>query len=133
MTKHKIVRFQLAPSGVALVIAGAVLIGALLAVAGYIAGSRHDPAPAPAAAPAAEAFALRLKTAASEEEATAAQAELKAKGIDAAIVALPPDGAARYALETGRYASRREAADASAALAEKTGVETVVVEAHISR
>jgi len=129
MTKHKIVRFQLAPSGVALVIAGAVAIGALLVAAGYIAGSRHAPAPAPAAG----AFALRLKTAASEEEATAAQAELKAKGIDAAIVALPPDGAARYALETGRYASRREAADASAALAEKTGVETVVVEAHISR
>ena len=129
MTKHKIVHFQLAPSGVALVIAGAVLIGALLVVAGYIAGSRHDPAPAPAA----EAFALRVKTVASEDEAKTAQAELKAKGVDAAIVALPPEGgAASYALDTGRYATRREAADASAALAEKSGVETVVVAAHLS-
>ena len=127
MTKHKIVHFQLAPSGVALVIAGAVLIGALLVVAGYIAGSRRAPALA------AEAFALRVKTVASEEEAKTAQAELKAKGVDAAIVALPPDGgAASYALDTGRYATRREAADASAALAEKSGVETVVVAAHLS-
>jgi len=149
VTKHTIVNFQLARSGVALVAGGGLVMAGLLAGAGYMAGRASSPppkpaappparpsAPAPAAPPAAkkapppaELFSLRAGTAGSEEEAKALQAKLKAKGIASAIVALPPDsgGVVIYSVESGQYASRREAADAAAALAEKTGVRTVVV------
>lgn len=39
MTKYTFIHFQLARSGVALVIAGALLVAALLVAAGYIAGA----------------------------------------------------------------------------------------------
>lgn len=151
MKKFTVLNFQLAPSGVALIAAGALLIGALLAGAGYIVGSKRaaagvpDPAPThpPAAAPApatpataatappAEAFALRVKTVASEAEAKALQGELKVKEIESVVVPLPGEGdVVIYEVAIAmHYASRREAAAAAAALAEKKGVETVVVPA----
>ena len=150
MKKFTVVNFQLAPSGVVLIAAGALLIGALLAGAGYIVGSKRAAAPAPtqplpaapapapaapttatAAAPPAEAFALRVKTVASEAEVKALQGELKAKEIESVVVPLPGEGdVVIYEVDIAtRYASRREAADAAAAIADKKGVETVVVPA----
>ena len=145
MPAHKVITFQLAPSGVALVVGGVALVTGLAAAGGYLLGSRvvtpsvseapgraggappKPPGPSlPLGVAAKEAFTLRLtKTVASEEEAKALQAALKdEKGIDAVVVPIPPI----FALEMGSYPTRREAAEASAALAEK-GVETVVVTA----
>jgi hypothetical protein len=144
VTKHTIVNFQLARSGMAMIIGGALIVGILLAGAGLIGGLRSSkppaaPQPAPAApappptaapAPAAQTFSLRVKTVFSEAEAKAEQAALKEKQIDAVIVALPPaDGAPRFAIETGRYASHDAAVEASIALAEQKQVRTAVVTA----
>jgi hypothetical protein len=145
VTKHTIVNFQLARSGVAMIAGGAALVGVLLAGAGYIGGLKSSPKaaaappPAPAApppppkaahAPPAQTFSLRVKTVFSEPEAKAEQAALQEKQIDAVIVALPPaDGAAMFAIETGRYPTHDAAVEASIALAEQKHVRTAVVAA----
>jgi hypothetical protein len=144
VTKHTIVNFQLARSGVAMIIGGASVVGILLAGAGYIGGLKSSPKttaapePAPAAppppkaapAPPAQTFSLRVKSVFSEPEAKAEQAALKEKQIDAVIVALPPmDGAPMFAIETGRYATHDAAVEASIALAEQKQVRTAVVTA----
>lgn len=174
MTKPKVINFQLARSGVALIITGSFVIGVLLIAAGYMAGlaasskaavpaslSTQPPSSAPAAAtaattaasdtaavatttatttatpitasnaPAEEAFSLRVKTFGSEAEAKAEQVALKGKQIESVIVTLPPEGggAVIYSVETGRYATRAEAAAAAASLAEKSEVQTAVVPA----
>jgi hypothetical protein len=146
VTKHKIIRFQLAPSGVALVAGGVIAIGALLIVGGYAAGvasssktslpARPAPVAAPAPVPAVDktpptkTFSLRVTTVFSEEAAKAEQAALKEKEIESVVVALPPEGGeTMYAVEIGPYASHAAAADASAALAEQKEVQTVIVPA----
>jgi septal ring-binding cell division protein DamX len=171
VTKPKVINFQLARSGVVLIIIGSFVIGVLLVAAGYMAGLAASskaaiPAPAlattatnataasttaattaaaapPAAAavtatptksataPAEEAFSLRVKTFGSEAEAKAEQIALKGKQIESVIVTLPPEGggAVIYSVETGHYATRAEAAAASASLAEKSEVQTAVVPA----
>jgi len=146
VTKHTIVNFQLARSGVAMIIGGVSMIGVLVAGAGYIGGLKssspkppvvrqpaavvHPPPPAAVPAPPAPMFSLRVKTVFSEAEAKAEQAALKEKQIDAVIVALPPaDGAPLFAIETGRYATHDAAREASIALAEEKQLQTAVVPA----
>jgi hypothetical protein len=145
MTKHTIVNFQLARSGVAMIAGGASLIAALLAGVGYMTGSKSSPPPVVApptvvhpppqppvvtTAPPAPMFSLRVKTVFTEAEAKTEQAALKEKQIDTIVVALPPaDGAPMFAIETGRYSTHDDAAEASAALAEEKQLRTAIVPA----
>jgi hypothetical protein len=143
MTKHTIVNFQLAKSGVAWLAGGASAIGMLLAAAGYVGGlassSQKAAVPllpastvqhaAPAVksepAPPAQQFSLRVKTFFTEGGAKAEQTALKEKGIESAVVTLPQPGAgALYSLEIGPYATRAEAIAASIAFGEQKQVQT---------
>lgn len=139
--------FRLHRKGVALVAVGAVLQGALLFTAGYLAGSRHAPAAVPRpAVPKAEkpakqesvekphiedeAYTLRVGAFADEADAKAFVQEMAARGRQATVVPWTSRGGfVLHTVTTGNYGGRDEAASAAAELKRKEGISSAVVSA----
>lgn len=143
--KHSMFTFRLHRKGVAMVAVGAVLQGALLFAAGYLAGSRHAPLP-PVAKPAPkeqkpvkqesaekphiedEAFTLRVGAFADEADAKALVQEMTARGRQATVA--PWTSRSGFVLHTvtiGQYNGRDEAASAAEELKRKEGISSAVV------
>ena len=139
------VTFRLHRKGVAMVAVGAVLQGALLFAAGYLAGTRHSPPPVPKPAPQEqkpakqesaakphiedEAFTLRVGAFADEAEAKAFVQELTARGHKPVVAAVAQNGVVLHMVLIGRYMGRDAAAEAAAELTRKEGIFSAVVPA----
>ena len=138
------VTFRLHRKGVAMVAVGAVLQGALLFAAGYLAGTRHSPPPVPKPAPQEqkpakqesaakphiedEAFTLRVGAFADEADAKAFVQEMTALGRQATVVPWTSrSGFILHTVTTGQYKGRDEAASAAAELKRKEGISSAVV------
>lgn len=142
--KHSMFTFRLHRKGIAMVAVGAVLQGALLFAAGYLAGSRHVPPPVskptvekkkPAKQESAaqphiedEAFTLRLGAFEDEAEAKAFVQEMAALGRQATVVPWTSrSGLILHTVTTGQYKGRDAAASAAAELKQKEGISSAVV------
>lgn len=147
--KHTMITFRLHRKGVVLVSIGAVLMGALLFAAGYLAALRRPApshpgkiaAPAPkiersekqesAATPHIEdeAFTLRVGAFADEAEAKVLVQELAARGHKSVAAPVARKGIVLHMVLLGRYAGRDAAAEAAAELKRKDGIASAVVPA----
>lgn len=141
--KHSMLTFRLHRKGVALVAIGAILQGALMFAAGYLAGSRHAP-PVPKPAPKEqkpvkqesaekphivdEAFTLRVGAFADEADAKAFVQEMTARGRQATVAPWTSrSGVVLHTVTVGQYNGRDEAASAAEELKRKEGISSAVV------
>lgn len=144
--KHSMLTFRLHRKGVAMVAVGAVLQGALLFAAGYLAGTRHAPPSASVPKPAPqeqkpakqesaakphiedEAFTLRVGAFADEADAKAFVQDMAALGRQATVVPWTSrSGLILHTVTIGQYKGRDEAASAAAELKQKEGISSAVV------
>jgi hypothetical protein len=143
------VTVQLHRTGVVLVLIGALLLGILIFVGGYLTGMRHErpalptravakpqvPALATAAnvlpsaiAPKPEQLAIRAGLFTTSEEATAFAQQLTSRKLMATIATTPTSsGAMLYSVRIGQYTNRRDAAAAVEALKRDHDIDGAIV------